>query len=312
MNGFVYNIILSMLIMTKNIAICLSGQYRTFDYCSKNFLRMIKTFKKNVSTILEEDVNIVIFFATWDNQDINERKIKSIVGNEFECYVRLEDYEFAHLIYQMALYRAGQTPSSLEQITEAWYLKYSVGLLKREYEETHDIIFDLVFDTRPDLFYMQSDLKCENIIWQKQLKHLFSLQQYELLIRGGFRNNFFEDFNRHTFIDDLYFLSNSHTHDVLTAAVFKMIRDGRVIGHQTLAMHLISNSVQLTSNDLFSCLFRNATILRPKIADKYKYDISRYSEADIFIELIQSEKTHEPTYSDPNGRIRKQIFRTGV
>ena len=255
-----------------NIAISFCGHVRTFPALTKIFLELINNIERKFS-----NANIVLFFRTWDTENVDHfkcfsKKTKIITVSNLNDvkteYAQIFKNHWGSTIHPDAFL----LHNDIEQIPLAWILKYENCQEKNKFELANNIVFDLVFELRPDVIYkMGTQPKSEVIL----------PNPFEVFAQGDFRNNFFKSFNSHSFIGDLYFISDSFTHDVICSFIFSVTRQQSVTAHQSLAMHLLRNNILQKPNNLF---FTDCAIVRQHHINQI--GINKFIGSDI-IKLIK-------------------------
>jgi hypothetical protein len=252
-----------------NIAICVTGQVRTFSAIKHLLASNIHQLQRTW-----QHASITVFFRTWDTEDIKQFEdfdyAKKIVATsnlnranqQYERRVisRWGDNEFS---------RARLKFNNIEQIPIAWSLKYDNCIQKNIYERENNITFDLVLELRPDTIYLLS----------KNIKRVPLPFPYEAHTQGDYKNTFFESFNSHTFIGDLFFISDSFTHDVICSFALSVAEEHTPIAHQSLAMHLQRNNI-LNPRDAF---IEDCVIVRQKHVDQI--GINNFSDMSVISKI---------------------------
>lgn len=158
------------------IAVCFSGQSRTFKYCAESINNFFTSDRGN---------QFVFFGHTWDG---NDYKIKTSKGVEmkFEKHldvIELENnlrnlFNFESLIVEKEKYRPYPWASM-------FYSKMRSNFLKQKFEVVNNMMFDLVIKCRFDLCF-RHEVKFENYfnrpIEEKTLYGYYGLMQPEFFL----------------------------------------------------------------------------------------------------------------------------------
>lgn len=181
----------------KRVAVCLSGQLRTWQYCVDNILHF---FRDN------EDYQFDFFIHTWTS---SERRSKD---DDFIC--RMVDHDHEELNQVQARYNTkgfmaeAPIPDDLDFIyktrwTSLFYSMRKSILLKEQYEIDNGFKYDIVVKSRCDL------------IFNPQLK---PFEPNNVDARTIYTTTIdhvpFEKYNRN--VNDLFFYCDSSTMDVIT------------------------------------------------------------------------------------------------
>ena len=150
--------------MEKHLAIQLSGHLRTFD-------KTYESFYKNVILPNEEKgYEIDVFVHTWDELEYRTPQwhskgcewVRGKKLNKDEIRKFLEKYEPKKYEITPQLktdidvsfdeFTGGET--SFLNVINVYYTKFRVNELRLEYEKEHNIKYDWVINSRPDIFYI--------------------------------------------------------------------------------------------------------------------------------------------------------------
>jgi hypothetical protein len=190
----------------KKIAICLSGQSRTWRTAKDNIL--------NYFNFLDENIEVDYFIHTWDinqfrrKEDINwidrpNVKVPPTEKDELICAFNPIDIELEE-------YKEG------EHVTIWASLLYSFMKsiwLKRKYEIENDFRYDLVIRARMDINYPMIGSCNLNFPLNKfHIHHIQNLTGYSTL---SVIARFPTEFNYPCF-DDVFFYANSPTMDIIS------------------------------------------------------------------------------------------------
>ena len=262
--------------MKPNLAVMLRGQMREWKNAKYNFFKAMERF--------EEHYNVVYFFVTWDHNyfstimnDVTTvkihqmRKISTIdlldIKNDFV------DKNLANLkiLSYQDVNRFMKNFKLAEEYHLISYVRYIAGLIKQNYEIENDILFDKVIETRPDIFIAahEGDTNSFRPEITEVLPNFVYHAKSDIFPRDGeLKSGKDTIVNLNTlFIDDLMFISNGLTSDILTSEFaflyssrFDKIQT-RMFPHSLLADFLMNFKLINISN-LFIC-FKDVQILRP-------------------------------------------------
>jgi hypothetical protein len=132
----------------KKLAICISGQYRSFDSCYKS---IIETFIKSNPDIM---VKIFICFSKEKDKHITiPNEIYNYCGKiKIEEDTKLPDISRQINYFKSANYNLNQELGAVSAYYQLLQMKESYSLML-EYEKEQNIIFDYVARVRPDISY---------------------------------------------------------------------------------------------------------------------------------------------------------------
>lgn len=130
----------------KTVAVCISGQFRSFDKCLSSI------FKNLILTNSNYELKIFTSFAKEENKPITIPteffKISSVIKIE-------EDSVLPDLSYQKSKYKYQEFQLDSENDTKLIYYQLkqfqSVFNMVKEYEKDNNMTFDYVMRLRPDL-----------------------------------------------------------------------------------------------------------------------------------------------------------------
>jgi hypothetical protein len=207
----------------KKIAVCLSGQSRTWEYC----IASIKSFLE------DDDYQIDYFIHTWD---INTyRPIETKDGLEKYNYISNTDINSYIDSYNPKLYKIDNYELFRERLNKKRFPKIKVTdeqntnmlnqmysfkqsiILKRIYERKHNFKYDFVLKIRPDTFFTYPSLR-KNIEFTEPFSKgkFFSFQIYDDNWKTWLNNNW---------TPDLYWLfTSSDDSDIFSTYFSKSIK----------------------------------------------------------------------------------------
>lgn len=182
----------------KRIAVCLSGQSRTWKYCVDS----IKSFLK------DDEYEIDYFIHTWDCNDY--RPIETKDWSEKYQYTSESNIDEYIKAYNPKLYKIDSCESFKKKFdklkvpklrftenpnmeSQMYSFKQSI-VLKRLYERRNNFKYDFVLKIRPDLFFVYPSLR-KNIELLEPFKigKFFSYFQYEEKWRDRLENPYWPD-----------------------------------------------------------------------------------------------------------------------
>jgi hypothetical protein len=188
----------------KNIAVCFSGQCRTWRTAKENILKYYN---------LETDVNVDFFIHTWD---INQYRSKDDIIWQNRLDEPVSSTELDELIFNFNPKGIELEKYNKDEYSTIWSaLLYSFKKsiwLKRQYEIKNDFRYDLVIKTRLDVNYPQLGL-C-NLQFPLNKFYLHPIQNMTGYSTTPIINKFPSEFNYNCF-DDVMFYSNSLTMDII-------------------------------------------------------------------------------------------------
>jgi hypothetical protein len=158
------------------IAVCISGQWRTGDACSKNVLNFftsnknievdffIHTWDKNDWISINQSHQIKnseghVFGVWYDNSvtDLTELNITNIKKSYNPKYIKVESFnDFESMLRKRKYIPPNSTYNDITGGFNALSLFYSFYrsiTLKKLYEKKHNIKYDFVFKIRPDIIF---------------------------------------------------------------------------------------------------------------------------------------------------------------
>lgn len=189
----------------KNVAVCFSGQARTWRTAKENILKYYD-FGPNV--------NVDFFIHTWD---INQYRDKSDIiwtdrQDEHVSPTELDEliYNFKPKKIELENYNA----NDYETLWSALLYSFKKSVwLKRQYEVENDFRYNLVIKTRLDINHPQTGFCNLNLPTNKF--HLHPVQNMTGYSTLPILNKFPTEFNYNCF-DDVLFYSNSPTMDIIS------------------------------------------------------------------------------------------------
>jgi len=263
----------------KKIAVCLSGQSRTWNYC----IDSIKSFLE------DDEYQIDYFIHTWD---INTyRPLETIDGSEKYFYNSELDIDGYIKAYNPKLYKVQSIDSfknkldkinvpkiirgdNINLLNLIYSFKQSI-VLKRIWERKNGFKYDYVIKLRPDLFFVYPSLK-ENIKLLEPIiaKKFFSFFMYE---------NGWENMLDSHWTPDLYWLfTSTEDADEFSTYYGKLIKYRREQNNLDYEMYRFTNDINFTpyyNSDFISKIIKFAYMIRPyQIPFLQNYFKSKLSE----------------------------------
>lgn len=134
-----------------NIAICMSGNTRTFDQCENN----IKTHI--IDPLIRSGCNVNTFFSTWTDEDLikNKSKLENLC-DKIVCQNYNQNYFLNYHTKQYLKFPGLCGDGTSANASSMFYnIKNSFGL-SENYSNEHNIKYDIIIRLRPDIIYQNS------------------------------------------------------------------------------------------------------------------------------------------------------------
>ena len=160
----------------KNIAVILRGHYRTWEYNHKEAFKFYESIAENVE----------YYFVTWQLENMFTQRIVDSFEHNNRKLIKL-----LCITPDSSYYTSWHGPS---------HLNHSIIPYKKHRER--EIVYDAVFDTRPDIIYTK--VQDKNITLPEP--NTWHVTQYE----PHYGN---DGVTRHIGIQDHFFMSTSEVHD---------------------------------------------------------------------------------------------------
>jgi hypothetical protein len=155
------------------IAVCMSGQIRTWEFCKEN----IQNFLKN-----DGEYEIDYFIHTWDNNDFTELVISE--ENSIIKFTHKKENDFQNFLefYKPKLYKIESNQKFKEKLYKKWqptkkdepvntlflmYSFYKSIILKKLWERKNNFKYDFVVKLRPDINFFGVNLESQLSILNK-------------------------------------------------------------------------------------------------------------------------------------------------
>lgn len=277
--------------MKPNLAIILRGQIREWKNAKFNFFKSMQQF--------EEHYNIVYFFVTWDHNYFTTivNQVTSVKIHQMRKVSKIDLYDiendFADKnlgVLKVLKYCDVNSFMKNFKLAEEYhlisYVRYIAGLIKQNYEIENDIFFDKVIETRPDTFIVPHNKPFNEIT--EVLPNFTYNAKTDIFSRDESLSGDNSDLNT-LFIDDLIFVSNGLTSDILTsefAFLFSSRFDKiqlRMFPHTMLADFLLN--FKLINRRNLNVYFRDVEILRP--LEYFDKPVNLISSADSTLDAVK-------------------------
>ena len=189
----------------KRIAVCFSGQARTWRTAKDNILKYFH--------LSEQGCQVDFFIHTWDN---NQYRVKDDLvwksrSNQAVKVTEKEELEKAFSPKKIELQH--YVESEYATLWEALLYSFMKSIwLKKEYEVENDFTYDLVVRARLDINYPQEGVCNTGLRLDKFSIH--PVQHLTAYSTSPTIHRFPQEFNYPNF-DDVFFYSNSPTMDII-------------------------------------------------------------------------------------------------
>jgi hypothetical protein len=142
----------SKILENCKIAVCFSGQSRTFKQCAESVNNFFTSRKGN---------QFIFFGHTWDSNDYTKIKQSENHVIQYETNLNIQEleqtmkelYHFENLIVEKQVTNKNQIPWA-----SMFYSKMRVNFLKQKYEVENNMMFDLVVKCRYDLCFREGKI----------------------------------------------------------------------------------------------------------------------------------------------------------
>jgi hypothetical protein len=162
----------------KNIAVILRGHYRTWDYNHKEAFKFYESIAENVE----------YYFVTWQLENMFSKRITDSFQDNNQKLIK-----FLPIYPDQLYYTSWHGPS---------HLNHSIIPYKKQRER--EIVYDAVFDTRPDIIYKRVENK------------IVSLPETNTLYVTRYEPQHGPDGNKHIGIEDHFMMSTSEIHNIMS------------------------------------------------------------------------------------------------
>jgi len=193
----------------KRIAVCISGQIRTWRTCLPALIRFYES---------HPDTQVDYFYHTWNvNEKVQERgqqtnaivteHVSDDVVSEINALLKPKKYKVTHTLFNIM---------NSEIYNDRWVnLFYSLTqslYLKKEYELEHNFKYDLVIKSRFDIIHNNASILPTEL-----------LSMIPLSMITTHCNNFPCEYNRYNF-SDISFYGTTIAMDMLANLVYKVVK----------------------------------------------------------------------------------------
>jgi len=129
-----------------NIAICMSGHFRTYALCKQNI-------KTNIIDVLKNNgFNVNLFLSSWDSQKSPNCDIEGFNNYEFEP--SKEEYFIKNFSTNDYLKYPGLCCNiTSSNAISSFYKMYKSFCMSKEFENSNNINYDIIIRMRPDIIY---------------------------------------------------------------------------------------------------------------------------------------------------------------
>ena len=279
--------------MKKNIAIIIRGQFREWNNAKHSILSCFG--RMNIPEVCE----VTFFFATWDKSYnvLFKEDGKPIYVDELEITEEhLErirsDFETAGLnLWKAKIFNYSDVKSSFckdlkfyEEYELISFIRYAGSLLKQEYENEHNIIFDTVIHIRPDVFYLPA-------LGKHRTEFLHLIPRNTIISTTGIHTTYdgsllFDHFLQveNFSIDDIIFASGSLASDILCNEFLSLYDKSYIstnfLPHNKLCDYLLRTKQIMPDNGMHKYI-ANSGIIRPSRFFDKQVDFTNISEATL-------------------------------
>jgi len=197
-------------ITTYNIAVCLSGQSRTWKTAKENILSY---FDVKINTHKNCKVNVDFFIHTWDTNSYRDKTQPRWQNTDYKIdnTNEADDIKFTFKPKLME-YETYNSDVFLEAWEGMFYSFMKSVELKRRYELIKDITYDMVIKTRFDINFLQEGVNKFGLPINKFYVH--PLTPFTAYASSPTPIRFPNEFNQICF-DDVFFYADSPTMDII-------------------------------------------------------------------------------------------------
>ena len=304
------------------IAVLIRGQFREWNNAKHSLFKALNPF--------EEHHDITYFFATWETSyfaleptpDGVIEKCENLVLSAADIDRIHQDFsgksfflEIVSVEKALKLFDGLELQEEYHQIS---YIRHIVGMMKQNYEIENDCYFDVVVETRPDIFILPYEE--DKIPVAELIPNFVFHSASEYLTRGQniiYSDRGFYDVNT-LFVDDLIFISNGLTSDIITGEFCFLFHNRKlsffknIHAHHLLCDYLLNFKLINTHN--VGKFFKNIDIVRP--LSFFDLPVNFLNVTDETLELVSKAHSNfsklkiKNENNLPNGRPRQQIQHT--
>lgn len=191
------------------IAVCISGQIRTGVIVSKNIKHFLGSLYSNCDFFIHTwDTNTTISYCGSniypDNEKVTQDTIDKIKNIYNPKKIQVDD------LYEITKNKI-KTNNNIKIL---WYSFYKSVEYKRRYEIENDFIYDLVLKLRFDIVFPEyRSLLIDFSLIKKSLHNTIYIENSPEIIEKDC-----------LFVDDVYYLSNSHNINILSEYYYDIIK----------------------------------------------------------------------------------------
>jgi hypothetical protein len=203
--------------MTKvfNIAVCLSGQPRTWKTASDNILNY---FNPKIYDETGVRVHVDYFIHTWDTNSYRDKTQPRWKAQDYKIENISEEDDIMLTFIPAAMEYHKYVPNEHIHAWSGLFYSFMRSInLKRKYEIENNIVYDMVVKSRLDLNFPQEGVNRYGAPISKFYSHV--LRPLTAYASSPTPTRFPTEFNQSCF-DDVFFYSDSPTMDLLSNIYF--------------------------------------------------------------------------------------------
>lgn len=203
--------------MTKvfNIAVCLSGQPRTWKTASDNILNY---FNPKIYDETGVRVHVDYFIHTWDTNSYRDKTQPRWEAQDYKIENISEEDDIMLTFIPAAMEYHKYVPNEHIHAWSGLFYSFMRSInLKRKYEIENNIVYDMVVKSRLDLNFPQEGVNRYGAPISKFYSHV--LRPLTAYASSPTPTRFPTEFNQSCF-DDVFFYSDSPTMDLLSNIYF--------------------------------------------------------------------------------------------
>jgi hypothetical protein len=213
-------------ITTYNIAVCLSGQSRTWRAAKEN---IINYFDVKINKDKNCKVNVDYFIHTWDTNSYRNKTQPRWENVDCKIDNPNEESEIKFAFKPKLMeYETYNSDAFLEAWEGMFYSFMKSVELKRRYELMKDMTYDMVIKTRFDINFPQEGVNKFGLPINKFYVH--SLKPFTAYASSPTPTRFPNEFNQVCF-DDVFFYGDSTTMDI-TAQLYRWYKKIMNVGRE--------------------------------------------------------------------------------
>jgi len=213
-------------ITTYNIAVCLSGQSRTWRTAKENILNY---FDVKINTHKNCKVNVDYFIHTWDTNSYRDKTQPRWENKDYKIDNPIEMEEIKLAFNPKLMEYEPFNPNVWQEAWEGMFYSFMKSVeLKKRYELITDIHYDMVIKTRFDINFLQEGSNKYGLPINKFYIH--PITPFTAYASSPTPTRFPNEFNQLCF-DDVFFYADSPTMDII-AQIYrwykKLMQKGRL------------------------------------------------------------------------------------